>query len=529
MRPLTQLPGGGAISFNLDNLTLQDFRQMKDHYQINSSLSVLTFLLHQMQWHIKCSKKSIADQIEENLRKVWTRLIRGMAQSFWAGYSPNILEWDNDVDNKAIVLSKVKDLFPEDCCVHWKWVNGFKPEGRSVAPKVRRFDGITQFGAPANIPVEYSYWYPLLMENGDYAGRKLLRPAFQSWFFSILMHLFANRYYERFGEPTPVGRAPYDDTVTVNGEEIYGNTMMAGLIQQLRNRSVVVLPNDRTPVGQENNPNYDYTLEYMESQMRGADFERYMQRLDEEMSLALFTPILLLRTADVGSYNLGVGHMKVYLWMLNAIAGDFKYYIDKYIVKPLHDWNYGLNAPQAEIEFAPLNNDNQEMLQNIATAMITAGRAKPDLRLLGEIIGVPLEEVNILTEPQVDPNTPSQPKDEPSKKVTPKSKAKTDNQRRVYSVLENISSRIEAQVSKANLDDRLGSYEPSFGFAKQLGEALEEYGIQDAQQQVVRFFTILGGYLSDKTSMGFVNGLSAFMLEFRTAMFSEIDLVLEKM
>jgi hypothetical protein len=52
--------------------------------------------------------------------------------------------------------------------------------------------------------------------------------------------------------------------------------------------------------------------------MRGADFERYMTRLDEEMSIGLFTPILLLRTADVGSYNLGQGHMQIYLWMLNA-------------------------------------------------------------------------------------------------------------------------------------------------------------------------------------------------------------------
>jgi hypothetical protein len=51
------------------------------------------------------------------------------------------------------------------------------------------------------------------MQNGDYYGKKLLRPAFTSWFFSMLVHLFANRYYERFGEPTPVGRAPFDDEI----------------------------------------------------------------------------------------------------------------------------------------------------------------------------------------------------------------------------------------------------------------------------------------------------------------------------
>jgi hypothetical protein len=32
----------------------------------------------------------------------------------------------------------------------------------------------------------------------------------------MMLHLFANRYYERFGEPTPIGRAPMDDDVVLN-------------------------------------------------------------------------------------------------------------------------------------------------------------------------------------------------------------------------------------------------------------------------------------------------------------------------
>ena len=48
------LPGGGLVQFDLSKLTISDFRTMTSHYQVNSSLSVLMFMLHQLDWHIQC-------------------------------------------------------------------------------------------------------------------------------------------------------------------------------------------------------------------------------------------------------------------------------------------------------------------------------------------------------------------------------------------------------------------------------------------------------------------------------------------
>lgn len=41
-----ELPGGALLQFDLDRLTLADYRSMRQHYQINISLAVLTFTLH---------------------------------------------------------------------------------------------------------------------------------------------------------------------------------------------------------------------------------------------------------------------------------------------------------------------------------------------------------------------------------------------------------------------------------------------------------------------------------------------------
>jgi hypothetical protein len=487
---MLNLPGGGAIAFDLTNLTLADFRQMKGHYQINSSLSILTFMMHQMEWHIECEDKKMEKQLEENLSDVWSRLVRAMSQALWAGYSPNVLQWENDVEGRRIVLNKIKDLVPEDCTVNWKTVEGAADEN-GIKPKFKIYDGIKQFGS-ATIPVDNSYWYPLLMENGNYYGRRLLESAFQPWFFSTLMHLFANRYYERFGEPVPVGRAPYEDEINVEGTQVRGNQLMASILQSLRNRSTVVLPNEKTQFGEESTLDFDYQIEYLESQMRGADFERYMTRLDEEMSLAMFTPILMMRTADVGSYNLGTQHTQVYQWMLNAISGDWADYINKYILRPLNFYNSprGFRAPPAKIKFVRMGKIKGELLQAIVTELFKQNKVKYDTRQIGELAGLTLEEIDQVAgeEPNAAPDQGTPPSTEPGK---PKD------------VGRQIVARLEPQVVKAFRKGTFGNeFTPSLSHHSQMEDAIRDSGYSDAHARASEFFDRMESWLNVTMELG---------------------------
>jgi hypothetical protein len=177
------------------------------------------------------------------------------------------------------------------------------------------------------------------------------------------------------------------------------------ILTNIRNRAVVVLPNDLNVVGTNNTtkPTYDYEIEYLESQMRGADFERYLTRLDEEISLGLFTPVLLYRTADVGSYNLGDAHYRLFMAMLNALGGDMKEYIDHYVLDRMVDFNFGPNAPRARWIPRKLGKDHPETLRAIIQQAIQAGWAKVDVAELGTALGITVDEVEILQE---NPRTP---------------------------------------------------------------------------------------------------------------------------
>lgn len=533
------LPGGGVVQFDLTKLTIADFRSMLDHYQVNSSQAVLSFMQHQSDFHIECEDDKIAELVDGQIRERWTQLNRAMSQANWAGYSPNVLEWDNDINARQLVLNKIKDLIPEECRVHWKEEEGWAPPGRTP-PKFKTFDGIQQFAHGWPIPVDNAFWYPLLMQNGDYYGKKLLRPAFTSWFFSMLVHMFANRYYERFGEPVPVGRAPFDDELAVdpNSEPIRGADYMMTVLQNLRNRGVVVLPNDVTEWGghastSSSKVHYDYDIEYLESQMRGADFERYLTRLDEEISLAMFTPILLMRTADVGSYNLGVGHMQMYLWMLNAMNDDRAYYINKYIIGPMVDYNISPNAPRAKMVFRKLGNVQGEILQALLVALINKDKAMPDLEQLGQMAGMTLKQVRQTAKPapapgQTDPNAPADPA-APGKAAKGTTSGNTDFTE-VVATTEDILNRVRPQIERAFRDHSLGSdTQISMGYKRKFEKALEYAGVTNAVKVANDFYGRLDHWLKDVVTLGEAefSGPDSFMSMFSRVVNLELERITE--
>jgi hypothetical protein len=506
---LVQLPNGGMLMFDLTKLNLSDYRAMRDHYQMNASLSVLSFILHQIEWKIECENQTITDFIEEEIEQHWTRLIRGLSTAFWAGYSPIAVNYQNDPKSGYLRIDKFKDLVPEECRVQWKKIDGYAPPGETK-PKINQFDGIKQSaynrfasgGASQVIPVENSLWYPLMMENGDFYGKKLLRPAFPSWYFSTLMHMYANRYYERFGEPTPVGRAPLDQSVVIDGTAVPARDAMADILNGLRNRSVVVLPNDRAV----DSKDFDWTIEYLESQMRGADFERYMGRLDEEMSLAVFTPVLLFRTSDVGSYNLGEMHMKVFLWMLNSIAGDLKLYIQKYVVDRLVAFNFGESAPRAEWTFRRLGKDDADIYRQMLMEIVRVGKAMPDLEELGAAVGLTLNEVEIIVEPGATPGQQPQPGQTSSDdKKSSTTKSKTSKNSSPRDVIARAIKDMEIDLTRQWHSGRMT---PAFGRRKEFIESLVNDGMQ--RPEAGKLASRLHGTVNDWLSISYSDRTSVF-------------------
>ena len=189
------------------------------------------------------------------------------------------------------------------------------------------------------------------------------------------------------------------------------------------------------------------------------------------MSIGLFTPILLMRTADVGSYNLGVGHMQVYLWMLNAMNGDRAQYIDKYVLRRMVDFNFSPNAPDAKIVFRKMGNTNMETIRAVLQAVLSNKQAKPDIEELGSIAGLTLTEIKEITAPapqpgdQIDPSTDTG-EDAPDPGSIGGGSPKD--------TVANMKERVRGQARKGFESNN--GWKPNLGYKKQLQKALHQAG-----------------------------------------------------
>lgn len=253
--------------------------------------------------------------------------------------------------------------------------------------------------------------------------------------------------------------------------------------------------------------------------MRGADFERYMTRLDEEMSLALFTPILMMRTADVGSYNLGTQHNQTYKLLLNALTGDWKFYLDWYILRPMRDYNFGTNASLPRIKFRKLGAENQTMVENLLSAMVGSGKVKPNVEELGEMAGISLTEVRELTA------DPAQPGDAPS--GDGEGGDATENRRRVHAVAVAVSRRLSEQVQNAFRKNKLRDAKFDLGFQSRFDNALREAGITNSTHVTKRFYETLGYVIRDMVDMDW-DTAEEFMRNFDVSMNWKLDEILDQ-
>ncbi len=423
------LPDG--TKYNPSNISIATFRKMRNDYQINACLNVLTFTLQKIDWYVEDGSPKAKKHIEESIQLIWNELIRGFTKAFWSGYSPMVKVFTLD-DKGLVIYKRIKDLAPETCIV--------KTREDGV------YDGFVQFPGEArkeDIPIDQSLWYPNEMEDGNYYGRSRLVAAYKPWYNSEIIHLFANRYYERYAEPLLLGRAPNEIVEDSYGGKKDAMDIMQSTLEGVKSHATATIPSD---VDDQGNKLYDINI--LESQMRGVDFDTYLKRLDMEKARAIFIPDLLLGAGDVGSYELGKEHKATFLAGLMGIMDDITAYINKYVVPPLVKYNFGEKAQVPEFKYLPLSKVNEDLIVNIVTAMVNGKMIRPSTEELSKRLGIPLEEIEIVTaeptnvEGKVDKN--GNPVDKKEKPVD-KKEAKKE-------IVQKQMARLENSIRKS-IDD----------------------------------------------------------------------------
>ena len=354
-------------------------------------MAIISYSIQQIDWFIKTEDKEIKEVLTHAISKIWNSLIRSTSKAYVYGYSPNVKVFtiEEIKGKKYYIYKKIRDLNPDECVVK--------------VDKYGNYDGFVYREESSTdkkeIDPKYSFWYVAGMENGNQYGESMLKKIYKPWWYNEKIHTFANRYYERFGEPLIVGRAPAGATVQdQEGNAKSAQDLMKEIIENIRNHSSAQLPSDRETDSKE----FLYDIKYIESQMRGFDFGNYLDRLDMEITKGLLLPELALSSGKGGSYALGSAQIDVFYTNLMGLMDNIADYVNAYIVPQLLEYNFPANK-KAEFTYQPLSTDAKKFITELIMESVKKGTMKPDINQLQERSGIGLEEQKEKVVPKVAP------------------------------------------------------------------------------------------------------------------------------
>ncbi len=378
-----------GTTYNPDVIDTSTYLKISEHYQVSAALAVIRYSIQQIDWFIDTEDETTRAVLTLAIEKIWNKLIRSISKSFVYGYSPNVKVFTlKKIKGKNYVIyKKIRDVNPKDCDVKvnkWGNFNGFIYRKGTLQEKY--------------ISPDISFWYVNNEENGNMYGKSMLKKIYKPWWRSEKIHDFSDRYYERFGEPLVIGRAPTAAKVKDSTGKIRtAQELMTDVIGSIRSHSSVQLPSDRDTENKE----YEYDLKYLESQMRGFDFENYLKRLDMEIARGLFLPELIFGGSTGGSYSLGSAQIEVFYTNLMGIMNNIVDYVNLYLLPQLIEYNFKKDEI-AKFNYQPLSSEQKKNINTMILALIKGNKIKPETKQLEDISGIKFEEIKNVDKSEVD-------------------------------------------------------------------------------------------------------------------------------
>ena len=382
---------------NATKLTPRLVAAMREHYQVSSCLLVQTLPLVRAGWVIDHEDDDIREQLTTWMEPIMREVMRSMARAMWAGYSPNVLVWNVDPATGGLTVTNVRDLDPFTCA--------------PMVDNAGRYLGMVQHKGQSNetrIDALQTLWGVEGLESGNLYGRSILTAAREPWQTQQVLETWHNRHLERFGEPVVRVRHP-SGTVMANQAEIAaaveaGQTppepvyvqrseQAVKLGESLRNHSVLGLPSERAITADGKDVGYAWDLDYLEASKDGSEsFMGKLRELDRRIARAIFVPDLLLSNTEAGSYSLGDQHRSIFDVQVESRLAEYAGQITRHLVNRLVDFNYGEDAPRAQLVFEGQTDEDRDEVWEMVKALVQDGRLPVDPAALAERVGVPLAD-----------------------------------------------------------------------------------------------------------------------------------------
>jgi len=234
-----------------------------------------------------------------------------------------------------------------------------------------RYAGLRQPHMDGPIPPEKTFVMTLNKEWGNLYGRGRLDAAYEPWYWSSIIYMFANRYFERKADPVIKAHGPAEirPNPETGAEE---NTLDAlnDSLASLRSSGSIALPDERDEHGDRR-----WDVEYLLDDQRGEMFRKYIEHLDAKKLRALFVPERsLTQDGSVGSQAAARQYADTFLLMEAGLLQDIVGQVNAFVLRPLVEVNFGPAALDDGLRLATtgISRQNEEILADVLRLAVEA-------------------------------------------------------------------------------------------------------------------------------------------------------------
>jgi SPP1 gp7 family putative phage head morphogenesis protein len=172
-------------------------------------------------------------------------------------------------------------------------------------------------------------------------GQSDLRTAYAAWFTKRQVVRYYGIFLEKGCSPIPVGKYDAKSPPGTAAE-------ILDILKKFQTKTALSLPK-----------NID--VEFLEAKSTGEAYEKAINIFNMFIGRALFIPDLLGLTGGEsggGSYSLGKEQMKLFFMHINRRRAAIEYVINKQIILPIVQYNYGLLENYPKFKFKPLDDND---------------------------------------------------------------------------------------------------------------------------------------------------------------------------
>ena len=296
--------------------------------------------------------EEIREFIENSLfnleNRSWKDLLREMLTYLSFGYA--VFEIILDVVDGMVVL---QDLSPrvQASIERWETEDG----SLGVTQQILNDSGLSR----ASIPAEKLLILTNDKEGDDLTGQSIFRSAYRSYFMKTNLYKIQGIQAERWGVGLPVIEMA-EDLAFGEDEKDKAEEMARNI--RANQKAYAVMP-----------PGYKLNILTPSGNPIGDSIEKAIDHHNRQIVLSILAQFLMLGGDGTGSLALSKDQSSFFLKVLDDKASYLAEQINKRVIKPLVDLNFGEQEYYPELTYSPLGDTDLEQMSKVVSELLNAG------------------------------------------------------------------------------------------------------------------------------------------------------------